>query len=117
MINQNFGHLQEAIVLDVETTGFSPQYDRIVSVAALQVNVSNPNGEVVPFASRVNPQRSIPWGAVQVHGITNLDVSAAPTFCDLAPKLHALIGNHPIIGHNIAFLRCRTKGRSWKKCS
>jgi len=60
MINQNFGHLQKAIVLDVETTGFSPQYDRIVSVAALQVDVSNIDGEVAPFASRVNPQRPIP---------------------------------------------------------
>ena len=103
MINQNFGHLQEAIVLDVETTGFSPQYDRIVSVAALQVDVSTPDGEVVPFASRVNPQRLIPWGAVQVHGITNRDVSTAPTFFDLAPRLHAFIGNHPIIGHNVDF--------------
>ena len=55
MINQNFRYLQEAIVLDVETTGFSPQYDRIVSVAVLQVDVSNINGEVAPFASMVNP--------------------------------------------------------------
>ena len=38
--------------------------DRIVSVAALQVDVSTPDGEVVPFASRVNPQRLIPWGAM-----------------------------------------------------
>lgn len=103
MINQNFGYLQEAIVLDVETTGFSPQYDRIVSVAALQVDLSNINREVVPLASRVNPQRSIPWGAVQVHGITNRDVSAALTFYDLAPRLRKFIGNRLIIGHNVNF--------------
>ena len=103
MINQNFRYLQEAIVLDVETTGFSPQYDRIVSVAALQVDVSNINREVAPFASKVNPQRPIPGSAVHVHGITNHDVSAALTFCDLAPRLSEFIGNRLIIGHNVNF--------------
>ena len=58
------------VVTDVETTGLSTTYDRIVSIAA------SCRGQ--EFTELVNPGRRIPSNAVKVHGITDAAVRLQP---------------------------------------
>ena len=93
--------------LDVETTGLDPATgDRVCEIAVLKTV----NGEEVDrFVSLVNPGRSIPLGAVTVHGITDIMVSRAPFFRDIANDLLSFISGAVIVAHNarfdLAFLR------------
>ncbi len=71
-----FRGFDEAVVVDVETTGLDPETDRIVAVAmgrvhfeALQDNPQGLHGETMDVI--VNPQCRIPVKASRVHGITD----------------------------------------------
>ena len=98
----------KAAVIDVETTGLSPETERIVEVAVARGDFSVVlRGETQPyfetFEARVNPGRSIPAKASKVHGIHDQDVADADRFEAIAEQLRDFIGNRPLIGHNIAF--------------
>ncbi len=88
----------EFVVVDLETTSMKPELGSIVDVAALRVR----DGKVVDrFESLVNPGRSIIGH--QIHGISDSDVSQAPTAAEVLPKLVEFIGSAPLVAHNIAF--------------
>ena len=75
-----FTDFDEAVILDVETTGLSPQTDRIISVSMLRARFSslarNPHHlEGDTLDALFHPQRKIPEAATRVHGITNEDVA------------------------------------------
>ena len=56
------------IVLDTETTGFEPETgDRIVEIGAVELFNHMPTGRT--YHQYINPQRSMPAGAFDVHGI------------------------------------------------
>ena len=103
-----FTDLDEAVVVDVETTGLSPETDRIISVSMLRVRFSslqrNPNHlEGDTLDAEFNPQRKIPVAATRVHGITNEDVADKGPFAESAQQLRDFIGTCPIVAHNAAF--------------
>jgi len=102
-----FSGFDQAVVVDVETTGLDPDSDRIVSIAALKADFSKlkPNDEanIQFFQARLNPQIPIPDAASNIHGITDADVHDEESFSDIAQSLHDFIGDLPIIGHNIQF--------------
>jgi DNA polymerase III epsilon subunit-like protein len=79
---------KRVLVLDTETTGFSPEHDRIVEFAAAEVQ---PRTGVVrsDLHRLINPCRSIPSTAVRVHGITNDKVANQPTFREIADEIAA----------------------------
>ena len=59
------------------------------------------DGRVVDtFASLVKPDVPITAGAVDTHGIRPTDVSIAPRFPDLWPKLAAFCGDDIVVAHN-----------------
>jgi DNA polymerase III epsilon subunit len=92
------------IILDVETTGFSPRYgDRIVSIALVELFDFARIGE--RFFRLVNPRRRIPEEAIRVHGITDRDVASAPDFPSLAQSILDFIGDSSIVGYNVNFDR------------
>ena len=71
-------------VVDFETTGFHHYYDAIVEVAVVRMH----QGRVLDrWSTLVNPQRSIPHDATEVHGITDFAVHQAPTFLGALPML------------------------------
>ena len=90
-------------VLDVETTGLSAAVgDRVVELAV--VILDEQFRVVRMFDSLVHPQRSIPTCVTQIHGISNRDVQAAPTFAELLPDLmDCLSGATHLVAHNISF--------------
>lgn len=88
-------------VVDCETTGTSPEADEIVSIAVVRLD---PDGvELARFASLVRPPGPIPLAATAVHGISDEDVTDAPTFVELASTLLALLDGAVFVAHNAAF--------------
>lgn len=74
----------EAVVFDLETTGFSPYNgDEIISIGAVAV-VGNQVQEEETFYVPVNPKRKIPEVVVELTGITDEQAAEAS---DLLPAL------------------------------
>lgn len=92
------------IVLDTETTGFDPKTgDRLIEVGCIEIEDLLPTGRT--FHRFVNPERSIPPGAIAVHGITDDKVKDAPKFAEIVHDLMDFIGDAPVIAHNAQFDR------------
>lgn len=92
--------LRDFIVLDTETTGFSPRDDKIVEVGALKIR----NGVETRFHSLVNPGRRIPKRAKEVHKISDADVAQAPAFAQILPALDAFLDpDLPIVGQSVHY--------------
>ena len=88
------------VVLDVETTGLSPETDRVIEVAACRYD----QGQLVDsFSSLVNPGKKLPAEITKLTGITNADLKTAPAFSEIAQKLKDFIGDLPMVAHNARF--------------
>ncbi len=72
------------IVFDLETTGLDLVKDRIIQISYIKVY---PDGTEERENLFVNPEKTIPAEVVELTGITNDDVKAAPTFKMLAATL------------------------------
>ena len=92
-------------VIDVETTGRSPQWDHIIEVAALKVSDGQ---EVGRFASLIQPP-SMPGGdfvddfITALTGITDEMLAGAPFAPDVLEEFAAFVGDVPVVGHCVSF--------------
>jgi len=87
-------------VVDVETTGFSPQRgDRVVEIGVVRLNPQLQIEET--FETLVNPRRDV--GPTSIHGITAEMVCHAPLFEDIAPSLLRFVDGTMIVAHNAPF--------------
>jgi DNA polymerase III subunit epsilon len=68
--------MSEFVALDLETTGLSPENDRIVEVAAVRFDSSG--RDLGEFHALVNPDRPVSARAREIHGISDADLAAAP---------------------------------------
>ncbi len=89
---------ERVLAFDLETTGISTSSDRIVQIALIG---ANPDGTPIHFEEIVNPQRSIPYGASNVHGIFDHDVRGKGNFSTIADQVAELIEGSVIVGHNV----------------
>lgn len=86
-------------VIDVETSGLSPQRNRVIEVAVVHTDIwGRPQRE---WATRVNPQGTV--GPTEVHGIRQEDVASAPLFREIIPGLLGLLRGRAIVAHNAPF--------------
>jgi len=86
--------------IDIETTGFSPEFDSIIEVAAVRIR----DGKIADeFSSLVNPGREIDSFISDLTGITDDMIKDAPPFEDIASKFLEFIGSDVLIGHNVSF--------------
>lgn len=84
-------------VVDVEGNGGTPP--EIVELAMVQVSALK-----VTDAQRhyfVQPSAPISSHATRIHGITNEDVSTAPTFADIEDDVSRWLDGAAIVGHNV----------------
>ena len=89
-------------VLDLETTGLSPNTEKITEVGIMKVR----NGEVIDkFSCFVNPEKPIPPRVVEVTNITDDMVKDAETIDKVFPKILKFIGDDKavIVAHNTSF--------------
>jgi DNA polymerase-3 subunit epsilon len=111
-------HLERPLVgFDVETTGKSPDKDRIVQLGFIRIE---PDGETEEQEIIIDPEIMMTETNVKIHGITNEMVIGAPKFKTLVPKLNNVFTDVDICGYNVAFdgrfLRAEFKrcGVEWK---
>ena len=62
--------------MDTETTGLSPQTDRLIEIAAIRVRDGK---EVARFETLVDPERDLSDEIVELTGITNAELEDART--------------------------------------
>jgi len=87
-------------IVDLETTGAHPAWDRITEIAVLEAQ----GGEVTAeWSTLVNPGTPIPAAIQALTGITNAMVADAPRFESLAEDLHARLAGRVFVAHNARF--------------
>lgn len=90
------------IVLDTETTGFDPATgDRVVEIGAVELRGHVPTGET--FHAYINPERPMPQGAFEVHGLGDDFLRDKPVFAEVAEAFLAFVGEATLVIHNAAF--------------
>lgn len=100
----------EFVVVDLETTGLNPRWDRIIEIAAFKVvpdrRLSGHHLRWViadEFSALINPQREIPQWITRFTGISNPMVARSPVFGEIADQLIAFIDAATIVAHNVRF--------------
>ena len=97
--------VKEVVVLDIETTGFSPEkHAEIIEIGALILDVERCK-VLDKFSTFVHPSDAftIPPKIQEVTKITWKDVADAPYIEEVLPDFAKFIGNRPVVAHNAAF--------------
>lgn len=88
------------VVFDLETTGFSPETNRIIEIGAVKVQ----NGKIVDkFSTFVNPQVPIPFRIEQLTSINDSMVIDAPVIADILPEFMKFCEGCVMVAHNADF--------------
>ncbi|WP_245563540.1 DEDD exonuclease domain-containing protein [Longispora albida] len=104
------------VVVDLETTGGSPEGSEITEIGAVKVRGGEILGE---FSTLVNPGGPIPPYIVVLTGITDAMVAEAPPIGEVLPAFLEWAGDAVFVAHNapfdIGFLKaaCAKSGRAW----
>lgn len=90
------------VVMDTETTGLDPfTGDRIVEIGAVELINHLPTGRV--YHQYINPERDMPQGAFDVHGLSAEFLSDKPVFKTIAQDFLDFVGNDKMVIHNASF--------------
>lgn len=88
------------IVFDVETTGLSATYDKIIELAAVKIH----DGNIIDkFERFVNPHQTLSATTIDLTGITDDMVRDAPELSDVTREFHEFIGDAIVVAHNASF--------------
>lgn len=87
-------------IIDVETTGGSPDRDKITDICIL---IHDGLSVVDKFSSLINPERYIPNSITRLTGITNEMVKDAPKFYEVAKKIVEITDGMIFVAHNVNF--------------
>ena len=115
--NQPLGAI-DFVVVDVETTGWTPGTAQITEIGAVRVSGGKVAGQ---FTSLVNPGGPIPGRVTELTGITDAMVAAAPPLERVLPAFLAFASGGVLTAHNapfdIGFLTaaCRACGLPWPR--
>ena len=91
---------QDYVVVDIETTGGNPDWNRITEIGAVKVR----NGEVIgEWSSLIHPGRAIPKFIVGLTGITDAMVADAPPFEAIADTFREFLGEAVFVAHRVKF--------------
>ncbi len=105
-------------VVDLETTGWSPEDAAITEIGAVRVRGGVRRGE---FASLVNPGTPVPSSIEELTGITDWLVAAAPGLGAILPGLLRFADGCVLVAHNAPFdmsflaAACAACGLTWPR--
>jgi DNA polymerase-3 subunit epsilon len=87
-------------IVDVETTGGSPFFNRVIEIGLLRVE----KGEVVEeYKQLFNPGMALPEFISEMTGITDTMLARAPRFEDLAEEILGKFEDAIFVAHNSQF--------------
>lgn len=90
------------IVLDTETTGLDANGgDRIVEIGCLELVNHVPTGKMLHHY--INPEREMPLGAFEIHGLSTAFLSQYPPFAALVDEIVEFLGDAALVIHNARF--------------
>lgn len=88
------------IVFDVETTGLSAVYNKIIELAAVKIR----GGEIIDrFEAFANPHESLSQTTIELTGITDDMVENAPEIEEVLRDFHTFMGDDILVAHNASF--------------
>ena len=90
----------EFAVVDIETTGSTPQSAGIIEIAIVIHNGVEVTGK---FVTLINPRHKIPPFIVNMTGISDEMVAGAPLFEEVAPQIYNLLNGRVFVAHNVSF--------------
>lgn len=88
------------VIVDIETTGGSPQASKITEIAMYKHDGTHFIDE---FVTLVNPGMKIPDFIVRLTGISDAMVKDAPHFYEIAKKIVEFSENCVFVAHNVGF--------------
>lgn len=93
---------QKIAVIDFETTGLSPENDRVIEAGVVCFD----NGVLSAHHNwLINPGMAVPDEARAVHKITDEELAGAPTFVQVLPEIVAALRGHLPVAYNAEFDR------------
>ena len=88
------------VVFDLETTGFSPEKDKIIEIGAVKVE----QGKITDkFSNFVNPQVPIPYRIEELTSIKDDMVMDAPVIEEILPQFMEFCKGAIMVAHNADF--------------
>ena len=86
------------VIFDLETTGLSLTYDRIIELAFVKIF---PDGQIKEEDRFFNPEIDISSEATEIHGLTNADLADKPFFRQQVSEIWDIFDNCYYGGFNI----------------
>lgn len=88
------------VIVDLETTGLDARRNSILEFAGLVLE----DGEVIDeFETLLRPQDKVSAEITEITGITPEMVEDAPSLFAVRARIRRLLGDHPLVGHNVSF--------------
>lgn len=87
-------------VVDIEATGYSPEYDEIIEIAAVKCRGFQVENE---FSCLIKPRFPVNSFVSELTGITNEMLSSARSISSVLPEFIDFVGDDIIIAHNANF--------------
>lgn len=92
--------LDKLAIVDVETTGLSPQFHRVIEVGVVQVD----KGRMAKrWSCLVNPGTWMSPMISEITGISYDDLVNAPSFEEISGELNTLLKSRLFVAHNSRF--------------
>lgn len=88
------------VVLDIETTGFTPKSDKITEIGAVKIRDGEEAGT---FSELINPGRKLPERITEVTGITDDMLKGKRNINEVLPDFIRFCDTDVIVGHNLMF--------------
>jgi ATP-dependent DNA helicase DinG len=88
------------VILDLETTGLSPESDDIIEIAAIR---ESRDGTPALFHTLVKPRRPVPDAVRTLTGLTDEALSGAPSLEEIWPDLCNFLAGGTVTAHNARF--------------
>ena len=90
------------IVMDTETTGLDPfSGDRVVEIGGVELLNHLPTGRI--YHQYINPERDMPQGAYDVHGLSSEFLSDKPVFKKIGQEFLDFVDGATMVIHNASF--------------
>ena len=91
---------EDYTVIDIETTGLSPEWDEIIELAAIHYEKGVKTAE---YLTLVHPENAVDEYITELTGITNEMLADAPTINECIGTFENFVGNSILVGYNVNF--------------